>query len=260
VIEVQHGMFGTQEPDYSWTVAHRTTAAPLPVADTVVVFGPLWRRQLTAAGYWAERSIVQAANPIVGPFRLSRAIGYRPPAPGRPLGVLFASQGYVRAHALAFWRGVLAAQRQQPVLALRIKVHPMERDERAAYDALAAEFPEHCAVIADPGETYPEMLRADVVAGYTSLMLLEAIGMGIPTVALRGGAAEEGLLSTFGMPELDCAVEDVASADALLALLLRAAEPLELATWTGRVGAASGAVFDLDGPPIEAVLAALTAQ
>jgi hypothetical protein len=259
VIEVQHGMFGTQEPDYSWTVAHRTAAAPLPVADTVVVFGSLWRCELITAGYWAERAVVQAANPIVGPFRRARAAGYRPPEPGAPLAVLFASQGYVRGHALAFWRALLAVQRQRPALALRIKVHPMERNERAAYDALAAEFPEHCTVVTDPGETYPEMLRADVVAGYTSLMLVEAIGMGIPTVGLRGGAAEEGLLATFGMPELAGAVEEVASADGLLALLRRAADPGVLATWTGRVSAVSDTVFDRDGPPVESVLAALTA-
>lgn len=260
VVEVQHGMFGPQEPDYSWTAAHRRAAAPMPVADQVVVFGPLWRSALVGAGYWDERAVRQAASPVIGAYRRARAETYAAPAPGAPLRLLFASQGYVRDHALPFWRAALERQGADRLFHLRIKVHPMEVADRAAYDALAAAFPDACTVVAGADAAYPEMLHADVVAGYTSLMLVEAIGFGIPAVGIRGGAAAEGLAATFGMPELARAVEEVDGPEALLARLRAARDDDGLAGWRERAAALSGMVFDLDGESVETVLATLTAS
>lgn len=259
VVEVQHGMFGTQEPDYSWSVAHRAAAAPMPVADTVVVFGPLWRDALVRAGYWDADSVRQAASPVVGAFRRARAAGYRPPPAGTPLRLLFASQGYVRDHALGFWREALRLQAHRPLFRLRIKVHPMELADREAYDRLAAQFPDACTVVSAAEATYPEMLAADVVAGYTSLMLVEAIGMGIPTLGIRGGAADEGLIATFGAAGLANVLDEVASPEALLARVEAGSSPSELAAWGARTAAGSTLAFDIEGPSVESVLSTLTA-
>lgn len=256
VIEVQHGMFGTQEPDYSWTAAHRTAAAPLPVADTVLVYGPVWRDQLVAAGYWDRQAVRQVANPLIAPFRAARAASYREPARDQPLRVLFASQGYVRAHAVDFWRDALRRQAAAPVFTLRIKVHPMELGQRGAYDTLAAEYPQTCTVVSGLAETYDEMLKADVVSGYTSLMLVEAIGLGIPTIGMRGGAASEGLAVTFGFDVVTGIVDEISEPAELAEKL--AAGRTRLRDWSARTAAGSRAIFDTDAPSVEAALQDLT--
>lgn len=50
VVEVQHGMFSHDEPDYAWLHAHRGAGRAMPLPDAIIVFGPLWKRELARNG------------------------------------------------------------------------------------------------------------------------------------------------------------------------------------------------------------------
>jgi hypothetical protein len=257
VVEVQHGMFSAREPDYSWSSAHRAGPVPLPLPDKVVVFGPLWSHELVRAGYWRGDEINQCRNPVLAAFRVARA--RRSPRDGsNPLTVLFASQAYVRADALGFLRQTLAMQatRAAEIFCLRIKVHPLEQEQRGEYARLALEFPRACILVPEGIDGFEELLRADVVVGYTSLMLLEAIGLGIPVVGLRGGSVAEGFGSTFGLPANATFVDECDCPQALVAQLEAWRQPGMLEHRSRRIEAVSTAIYKLDGPGIEDILAA----
>jgi hypothetical protein len=252
VVEVQHGMFSAREPDYSWSAAHRRSTAALPLPDKVVVFGPLWQNELARAGYWRSDEIILSRSPVITAFRDARA-GRQPRRSSDPLTVLFPTQGYVRAAALAFWREVLS-KAAEPLFRLRIKVHPLEEANRRDYEALAEEFPRICQLVPKNVDGFEEMSRADVVAGYTSLMLLEAIGLGIPVIGLRGGAAVEGFSSVFGLPPQTTLVDEIEAPADFLRQLQRFREPGALERVSQDIDAMSHTIFAFDGPQIEVAL------
>lgn len=255
VLEVQHGMFSAREPDYSWSAVHRAGSLPLPLPDRVVVFGPMWRNELVQAGYWRQGEVVQSQSPVIAAFRAARA--RRPPRDGSdPLTVLFPSQGYVRAAALAFWREALA-EASTTGFRLRIKVHPLERAKRSDYARLADEFPYACQLVPESVDGFDELLRADIVAGYTSLMLLEAVGLGIPVIGLRGGAVTEGFSSVFGIPRDVTFIEELDTSRELLSRIEALGQSGILDVETRRIAAVSSTIFDLDGPGIETVIKAI---
>ena len=255
VIEVQHGMFSAREPDYSWAGLHRQGSARLPLPDKVIVFGALWRDELVRAGYWRPEEIIQSQSPVIAAYRAARA---RRSARDKadPVTVLFPSQAYVRSAALAFWREVLSTA-PDAALRLRIKVHPLEQTDRSDYARLADKFPRTCQLVSDGIDGFEELLKADIVAGYTSLMLLEAVGLDIPVIGLRGGPVAEGFASVFGLPPHMTPVKEVTSAAQFLEQIESLRQPGALEAARQKIASVSSEVFDRDGPRIEAALAQL---
>jgi hypothetical protein len=255
VTEVQHGMFSAREPDYSWGAAHRALACRLPLPDRIVVFGPLWSDQLRRAAYWRDDEIIEAQNPALDSYRRMRSA--RPPRqPDAPLCVLFASQDYVRSTAIPFWRQVLTAQPKNGAarLHLRIKIHPLEWNAAPSYQALVDSFPDDVSIAPADSEAFDEMLGADLVVGYTSLMLIEAIGIGIPALGLRGGAAQEGLGTTFDAPVLDELVPSFEQPGALRSAIVDLLDPTRYHALASRIQQAGGRIYATDGPPVESVI------
>lgn len=255
VTEVQHGMFSANEPQYSWTAVHRSLPLKLPLPDRVVVFGPLWGDQLRRAGYWCGDEIIEAPSPILDRYRHLATQKKRAGA-GSPLRLVFPTQPYVQQAAIQFLNGILERQKTSGSEAfyLRIKIHPLEQTQRSEYLVLADNYPESCSLAADDSEAFDEMLKADCVFGYTSLMLLEAIGLGIPVIGLRGGAAAEGFCTTFGMPELADIVPEVSSPEAFLSLISRWRNSTGYAEQSDLVASAVARVYTVQGPKVEDII------
>ncbi len=257
VVEVQHGMFSAREPDYSWAETHRTVPGRMPLPGAVVVFGPLWRRELRRAGYWDDAAVSSARSPLVAAWRARRAD--RPLRfAGAPVTVLFPTQHYVRDTAIEFWSRVLELQAADGTddLRLRIKLHPAEHADAAAYRELEAAHPGRCALVAAGRDGFAEMVEADLVAGYTTLMMMEAVGLGLPVVGLRGGAAREGFCATFDTPELSEVIADIETPETFAARLPEwRAGGLDVLAAASAAGSAQ--IYDLDAPPVEDVLRSL---
>jgi len=255
VTEVQHGMFSAKEPHYSWSTAHRGLQLKLPLPDRMIVFGPLWSDQLRRAGYWCGDEIIEAPSPILDKYRHLVA-QQASAARGSPLRLVFPTQPYVQEAAICFLNEILECQKAagSEAFRLRIKIHPLERTKRSGYLALANRFPESCSVAADDSEAFDEMLKADCVIGYTSLMLLEAIGLSIPVIGLRGGAANEGFCATFEMPELADIVPEVSSAEAFLSLISTWRNSTGYAEQRDLVARSITRVYAVDGPGVEDII------
>lgn len=209
VVEVQHGMFSHDEPDYAWVRAHRDLGRAMPLPDAIIVFGPLWKRELVRNGYWRDQEILLADNPVLASYRRSPPVRQRESE--SPLIVLFATQWYVRSDAVAFLNAALDLQRRSGsrVFQLRIKLHPAETAADRDYASLAEAYPEDCVLAPASTEAYSEIRHADVVTGFTSMMLLEAIGLGVPALSIAAGAGKEGFCTAFGIDELRDVVREV---------------------------------------------------
>ncbi|MEZ5446127.1 MAG: hypothetical protein R3F45_10170 [Gammaproteobacteria bacterium] len=251
VVEVQHGMFSHDEPDYAWVRAHRGSGRAMPLPDAIIVFGPLWRRELARNEYWRDQEILLASNPIL--------VSYRRGAPVRrreresPLVVLFATQWYVRSDAIAFLGAALDLQRRSGsrVFQLRVKLHPAELAAERDYAALAGTFPEDCVLAPAATEAFAEILQADLVAGYTSMMLLEAIGLGVPALSIATGAGKEGFCTAFGIEELRDVVPEVDTPARFIERLRAMSQPEAWRAARAAAGKAASAIYTLDGCTVE---------
>jgi hypothetical protein len=254
VTEVQHGMFSTREPPYSWLARHRALPCQLPLPDRLLVFGPLWSKQLRRAGYWRDDEVVEVPNPILAAYRGLLAV--RTPRPSSPLRLLFSAQGYVKDAAIRLLDEILARQRLDGTTRfhLRIKMHPLEREHPVEYLALARKYPESCSVAAADSEAFAEMIEADGVVGYTSLMLLEAVGLGIPVIGLRGGAASAGFCATFDVEELSDIIPEVSSAEDFLSIVAEWCDASCYRKQKEEVARSAARIYTLDGVTVEKII------
>ncbi|MBE72363.1 MAG: hypothetical protein CMO07_16975 [Thalassospira sp.] len=206
VTEIQHGMFSTREPDYSWSKRHRYVPFMRAIPDSQVVFGEVWARQLRQAGYWSPENILVARNPLIEEYRQlwSQQRKLEKPGGPRPLKLLFPTQGYVRRDAISFWTNVLEGMTsaQSNLFHLSIKIHPLERQSAREYRKLAKKYPSTVSVVPDDVEAFDAIIASDVVVGYTSLMMVEAIGIGLSVIGLQERNSGMGIDETFRMPEL----------------------------------------------------------
>lgn len=259
VIEVQHGMFCNQEPEYSWTSVHREIASSMPVPDSVVVFGRLWKQQLLDAGYWRDDEVMEAENAVISSYRQlmkERA----PKSPDAPMTVFYPTQQYVRSAALDFWGTFLEGLRRRNThdVRLRIKLHPDERLHADAYRALFDTYPDLCTLVPEGNDAFEEMMNADIVAGYSSLAMMEALGLGLPVVSLRGGPAAQGFVGIFGMPELSSVFFETEDADALAERLSGPSGLAFLDEWGQTSRDNAYLAYSAGVEPIEALLQRIT--
>ncbi len=251
VVEVQHGMFGHDEPDYAWVQAHRGFGRAMPLPDAIIVFGPLWKRELARNDYWRDQDILLANSPILTSYRRSEPVRRR--ERGSPLVVLFATQWYVRSDAIAFLSAALDLQRKSGarVFQLRVKLHPAEIAAERDYAALAETFPEDCVLAPAATEAFAEILQADLVTGYTSMMLLEAIGLGVPALSIGTGAGKEGFCTAFGIEELRDVVPEVDTPAKFIEQLRAMAHPDAWRAARAAADRAAAALYTLDGRTVE---------
>lgn len=257
VTEIQHGMFSTREPDYSWRKRHRDVPLKRAIPDTQVVFGEVWAEQLRQAGYWSQENIVVARNPLIEEYRqlLLEKRQLRKSSGPRALRLLFPTQGYVRRDAVNFWENVLEGinSGNRNLFHLSIKIHPLERDSAREYYDLAKKYPNSVSIVADDSEAFDEMISADIVVGYTSLMMVEAIGIGLTVIGLEESNSGVGIAETFRMPELAEFVVPCADQDEFFQIIVRMARGLHSDSYdfSNSVLNTKVGIYSVDAPSVE---------
>ena len=253
VTEIQHGMFDAREPDYSWSAKHRSLAARMPLPDRIVVFGSFWADQLQKAGYWPSGAVICARNALIADCR-SRAKNNL--NEGAPVTILFPSQSYMRAEAIAFWAQLLAHQTAQGEkrFELRIKIHPLETADADIYNGLCERYPDVVAILGPNIDPYQAIVAADLVVGYTSFMLVEALAIGVAVAAIRQGTAADGFGATFDFPAFDQATPAICNAISLWNILESASRGPKLEAIRRSALPIAAQVHCADGPAVHDIV------
>lgn len=219
VAEFQHGLFGLRCPEYGWPGALSAARARMPVADKLFVFGELFRGAAVKQGFWRSDDVHAIGSAAIEERRVNGQVS---PAPqSRPPRVVFLTQPSTRVEAIAFWRQVLTGVESGsfPRILLTIKVHPSERDRSGEYAALTSEFESHCRIAGADDDAIQVMLDHDVVVGYTSYGLIEAVGLGRAAVSLSGEQTPGGVFALCPIPGASTAIPTVSSPAELASLL-----------------------------------------
>ena len=217
VAEFQHGLFGPRCPEYGWPGVLVSKRARMPVADKLFVFGDLFRGAAVTNGFWRDEDVR-----AIGSAAIERTRGVARPSSRQPTPrLVFLTQPTTRHEAIAFWSGVLSGVETGsfPAISLTIKVHPSERDRSGDYAALASAYASHCRIAAPDEDAIQVMLDHDVVVGYTSYGLIEAVGLGRTAVSISGQQTPGGVFALCPIPGASTAIPTVRSPAELAALV-----------------------------------------
>lgn len=208
IIEVQHGLFGPKEVDYSWTAEYKQLKKYMCVPDMVYVYGSFWKDLLLLNNFWTDEEIKIVGYPAIHQYQ--KRVDEETLQPKPPFTILFPAQYYISSASIHFWQSLLAMQKkgQENVFTLLIKVHPAELASYRHYLALEQQFPEVCEILSQDTNAFSAILRADLIVGYASMMLLEGLGLRKIVVGLQGGAVPEGICKTFDLQALGSAIPE----------------------------------------------------
>jgi hypothetical protein len=222
VAEFQHGLFGPRCPEYGWPGALAAQRRRMPVADRLFVFGELFRSAALKNGFWRPEDVRPIGSAALE--RVREAAAMAPGFAGAPR-IAFLTQPMTRPEAVSFWRRFLSGVQsgEWPRASVTIKVHPSERDQAADYAGLAGEFPSLCRIAGADEDANRVMLEHDLVVGYTSFGLIEAVGLGRAAVSISGEQTPGGVFALCPIPGAGNLVATVSSPAELAALIARGA-------------------------------------
>jgi hypothetical protein len=219
VFDFQHGGMEKGSIGYHWDPSLKPAKRNIPLPDTILVYGKLWKEALLHEGFWGERDIVPAGSARMDRFRKKRD-EIDGCVHAKKVSLLFTTQWTTRADAISFWRAFLERAKADSSFAVRliVKVHPFEKGARGDYGDLEKEYSDLCKVIFDEDDTFSLMLKSHIHISYYSTSLLESLALGIPSVSIcRGSAAPQGIAGIRPIPRLRNSIVHLDSVKALIA-------------------------------------------
>ena len=181
VMELQHGTFTPEGPEYCWSRAALVHRDQMPVPDRFLVFGKHWEGLLEADGFWTDRVR------IVGNTRidLHRKVARCEMGAHSGLVMLVTTQGLGREALIRWIQELMLELKQLHDLRVIVKLHPVYDQDPAPYQsALGTDR----RVLVQTGlggpSTFDRLLEADLHASISSSCHFDAIALGTPTVIL----------------------------------------------------------------------------
>ncbi len=221
VLELQHGMIGTNCPDYHWPEFACAWRDELPLPTRIGVYGAVFSDNLLQDKFWRRHDVAIVGGAAIDRFR---SFGMpRPHVPAEPLKLLFMTQATSAFAAPPILRDILAETQSGELKGLKIaiKLHPDEQRNTDAYRDVVSSAPDRCIILPNDMNPLAAMMDADAVASFNSLSLAEAIGLGIPAISILGGPTPEGFAQLFGMPSIVSVMPHVSNVGEIISALGR---------------------------------------
>lgn len=218
ITEIQHGMFGPNDPEYAWKERHRHLKRYLPVADKIIVFGNFWKEALLRNKFWLDSEIKIGSYPAL---KLGSNIssGILNNSKCR-YSLLFLSQPYLRNISIDFWKDIITEDYDfASQVNLIIKLHPIELDEQEKYRVLAQQWPGSSQIISEQQSAIAYFKNVDLVCGYTSFALIEALGLKCKPARLAGKNYDENFAQAFDLECIDRYIPKITSSGDILNIL-----------------------------------------
>lgn len=181
VMELQHGTFTPEGPEYCWSRAALAHREQMPVPDRFLVFGEHWRGLLEADGFWTDRVSIVGSTRIDLHRKVSRFEKRAHPG----LVMLVTTQGVAREELVRWIQEVMRALKDQPAFRVIVKLHPGYDHDPAPYQSALGN---DRRVVVQPGTegptTFERLLEADLHASISSSCHFDSLALGTPTVIL----------------------------------------------------------------------------
>lgn len=227
-VDLQHGLIDQYHAQYIYVGKMRAIKGSLAIPSYLGVFGRLHKDVLLYDGFWAEQDVVILGNSRIQDNRAKYMQGAS--AAGlsgtgektiliptqkttfRELTTLLETliAGKETGEGTAEGRGGAARLRCKIIL----KLHPLEPPANVeVYSSLAARKPDLIILAARESNTYELMMKARLVVGFDSAVLLESVSMVRPCITLTTDAAPKGIHGFYPNGGLEDAIIPVKVGD-----------------------------------------------
>lgn len=183
VVDLQHGAFFEDGPEYVWPNHAAAWRSTMPVPDQVWLFGNHWREMLSRQRFWAGRCQVVGSTRVDQYRDLCKQA--RRGAGGRECYLIITTQGVGTAALIEWVRGILVAAHDWPELRVVLKLHPAKEGGCDPYSKkLAADSRLQVCSGNELPSTFQWLTRADYHASVSSACHYEAVALGVPSFVL----------------------------------------------------------------------------
>jgi hypothetical protein len=220
IIELQHGAMGAQNVQYQWHSSLAPWKALMPIPDKILVFGKLWKDMLVEGGFWTDTEIIAAGSARMDWFRAS-VFKKEASKNNEVLRILYTTQWKLQKQAVKFWgRFLEIAEKELPFeYKLVVKPHQSEHRPESVYQVLLNRFGDRCMISSKSSSTFEEILKADINVSYASSVLLESVGLGIPSVSICEAMVPGGIAQYMGMEWLRETIAHITSPEELVQIV-----------------------------------------
>jgi hypothetical protein len=199
VIEFQHGLMDEFYPHYTLPKKYRAYRKNLALHDKVVVFGEFHRQQILKHGFWDENDIVVTGNTQINEVRNYLESTEQSHL---KLRVLFPTQGlysFPNTKKVLHQLGNVNSDKVEVL----IRPHPLEPENCLKYYRDVTRFSSVLKLIEDKVSIFNLIFESDVVLGFDSTTLLEAIAVGKPAVTIASYESPKGIHSMLNSNVLE---------------------------------------------------------
>lgn len=183
-VELQHGCFFEDGPEYCWTTIGVGFRDSMPVPDRLFLFGDFWKRILDRDQFWQDRVRVVGSTRI-DKYRRLRRLQTEVSRANDVKTLLVTSQGICTKQLVEFVRETLWLSRDWEELRVCVKLHPACDGSKQSYVDL---MPSDTRLLLLGGDEGPPTLlllaNADFHASISSTCHFEAVSLGVPTFVL----------------------------------------------------------------------------
>lgn len=215
VIEMQHGIFSRDDIDYSWTNKHSKLKSFMLTPDKILVYGKIWKQVLCSNQYWTDDEIIEVGYPLIDYYHTLNNKCRNYLLSQDRINILFISQNYVGKQAEAFWSEFLLKCRESNInIHIHIKLHPNECALPEPYKKLLNNFVE-CSILPVDFNAYVNISQFQFIIGYSSMMLVDFVGLGKTTYSIVCSESGEGMTDMFQLAELGSTIKPIYSVQCL---------------------------------------------
>ncbi len=226
-IEIQHGIFGKDDPGYKWNEESLRYKKSLIVPDKILVFGKHWQDILCNDGFWSRQEVIATGSSLMDMFisNLDKNIQEKTNA----LNIVFPTQWIVREESIKFFMEFfkLLSERKAAGVNVQIKLHPAETEYLDTYRKMQEIYPDYCDLITSNKSSLSYIYQSDLTVGYFSTCLLESLGLGVPVVSICGEYAGGGFSGYYKIDDIESIMTHLHTPEQLLEFVLTYKDSLD---------------------------------
>lgn len=183
VLELQHGTFFDEGPEYGWPDEAAKYRDRMPVPDRLLLFGRSAVEILHRDLFWGDRARA-VGNPRIDQYRGLRR-RRRVEGPSDQALLVIASQGFAQADMIRWITDLLACARDWAGFRIVLKLHPAADYPKDTYLAGLPSDDRLSVLLGDEDPTTFDLLsQADFHASIFSSCHFDAVSLGVPTFVL----------------------------------------------------------------------------
>lgn len=210
VFELQHGIFGPKDPDYSLTYEASPYKKFTPLPDKILVYGEAWANLLLMNGYWRDDQIEAVGSAAIENCRTVTHVE-------NSQTILFIMQPFLVDFSYCFLSDLL--QDSFKDVRICIKFHPLDDDKEEFIQHKFKKLGDNIEIYDSNHNVYNLVKRSKLILGYSSTVLFEGVMTGVPALSIDADIQNNTVDQITGIPELNKLIPTVKKASEVLSYI-----------------------------------------